>query len=426
MRKKMDRADYESFATRVTQKLGSVISGNENADLFFFCNKQPSVGYCTEYFDGTYCSLRNPGTKDQNYKPGPTYYVGIRTEADVNYLTRQMVHLLFDYLKELWEGVYYDENFESDRDVIVVRDALCKKFSDKFTEKTQIDLGLLDDLSLLKYEGAKCRGSLLFLEETQASRVTTQIEPAQPIFFCTDELRRIRKLMAGSSEKSVLAFCRQKDVYDPEGEFICQGYTDAKDLGSWKVKIVAPRQFIVCLGNKQLFRMNRMLPELVLEKWPGQLQTVCDIFSIKERVEAKIFNLLEKINSAGHGAAVVFLNLKKGSYAEERIQKLKQLDRGYGIRGRSVASHANMDGAIVVDVRTGKINSIGVILDGSAWKEGDMSRGARHNSLDAFCADFHVQCATEHVAAIVFSEDGGSSLYFEKATAKRHIRTRIP
>ncbi len=337
-----------------------------------------------------------------------------------------MVHLLFGYLKELWEGVYYDENFESDRDVIVVRDALCKKFSDKFTEKTQIDLGLLDDLSLLKYEGAKCRGSLLFLEETQASRVTTQIEPARPIFFCTDELRRIRKLMAGSSEKSVLAFCRKKDVYDPEGEFICQGYTDAKDLGSWKVKIVAPRQFIVCLGNKQLFRMNRMLPELVLEKWPGQLQTVCDIFSIKERVEAKIFNLLEKINSAGHGAAVVFLNLKKGSYAEERIQKLKQLDRGYGIRGRSVASHANMDGAIVVDVRTGKINSIGVILDGSAWKEGDMSRGARHNSLDAFCADFHVQCATEHVAAIVFSEDGGSSLYFEKATAKRHIWTRIP
>lgn len=150
MRKKMNRADYESFATRVTQKLGSVISGNENADLFFFCNKQPSVGYCTEYFDGTYCSLRNPGTKDQNYKPGPTYYVGIRTEADVNYLTRQMVHLLFGYLKELWEGVYYDENFESDRDVIVVRDALCKKFSDKFTEKTQIDLGLLDDLSLLK------------------------------------------------------------------------------------------------------------------------------------------------------------------------------------------------------------------------------------------------------------------------------------
>lgn len=426
MRKKMNRADYESFATRVTQKLGSVISGNENADLFFFCNKQPSVGYCTEYFDGTYCSLRNPGTKDQNYKTGPTYYVGIRTEADVNYLTRQMVHLLFGYLKELWEGVYYDENFESDRDVIVVRDALCKKFSDKFTEKTQIDLGLLDDLSLLKYEGTKCKGSLLFLEATQAPCVTSQIEPVHPIVFCTDELRRIRKLMAGSNEKSVLAFCRKKDACDPEEEFICHGYTSVKDLGSWKVKIVAPRQFIVCLCNKPLFRMNCVLPELVLEKWQSQLQTVCDIFSIKENVKTKISKLLQKINNAEHGAAVVFLNLKKGSYAEERIQKLKQLDRGYGIHGRSVASHANMDGAIVVDVRTGKIDSIGVILDGSARKKGDMSRGARHNSLDAFCADFHARCAAEHVAAIVFSEDGGSSIYFEKATAKRQIRTRIP
>lgn len=172
--------------------------------------------------------------------------------------------------------------------------------------------------------------------------------------------------------------------------------------------------------------MNCVLPELVLEKWQSQLQTVCDIFSIKENVKTKISKLLQKINNAEHGAAVVFLNLKKGSYAEERIQKLKQLDRGYGIHGRSVASHANMDGAIVVDVRTGKIDSIGVILDGSARKKGDMSRGARHNSLDAFCADFHARCAAEHVAAIVFSEDGGSSIYFEKATAKRQIRTRIP
>lgn len=414
----MTRAAYEEFANKIVQKLGRQVG--DNASLFFFQKDEPSDSPFKIEFKCNFQSFLIFGSPPGDNESNHTYYVGVSKTftKETNFLTKNLVRLTVIYLQDLWNGRYDTVDLDSDGDVETVSSVILRQFVELFSDITGIDLITLDALSLRNYESQKCRGTLLFLEDRVSIKIDICIGQNETsnsnIYFCSDRLRLIRKLMAGG-EGYALAFRRPINP-SPSAKYKLEGYSKKQNDG-WVINITHPGVFTVSLGNQELFRMNHLCPQIVQNQWEQQLQTLIKVFNVQQKpdIYKKLFELLKLIDENRHGAAVLLLNLEEGSRAAERINKLCSLERGYAVKGNPSVAQAFMDGAIVVNVLNAQITHVGVIVDGVVWERGDIARGARHNSLATFCSDFHASCPTEPVAAIVFSEDGGSTLYCYKA-----------
>lgn len=415
----MTRSAYENFANKIIQQLGRLVGSD--ASLFFFLKDKPPAPASTKRICCKYqpfFTFRFPSkTKNQNY----SYYVGISrvVEKGLSILADKLVWLTATYLQDLWDGRYDNVDLDSDGDVDIVCSVILRQFVEWFADMTGIDLFSLNELSLRNYESQKCRGTLLFLEDGDPVPVSIYIaqdtKTEKNIYFCSDNLRLIRKLMAGG-DGYALTFRRPFNL-SHSAEYKLEGYSESYSHG-WIINITHPGVFTVSLNGKELFRMNHLCPQIIQNQWERQLQTIIEAFQVKK--ESQVYNdlslLLKKIDVNQRGAAVLFLNLREGSKALEHINKLCSLQRGYSVNGKPSVVQAFMDGAIVVNVLNAKITHVGVIVDGIASECGDVSRGARHNSLATFCSYFHDCYPTEPVAAVVFSEDGGSTLYIHEAS----------
>lgn len=412
----MGRDDYEIFARHLCHELGRKIGKDENLFLFS-CNDNTPSGYaCIKELQCDYQQFYTRSPLPGNNASDHTYYIMVRELFPINFLTETLVFLLTAYLEALWCGRYDEVNLKSEYEAKVVVHNLLNQFIDRFMNITGINLWMLDDLSHIDHESEKCQGTLLFFESEELACVETEVITENPIRFCDDELRRIRKLMSGGKGYA-LVFVKKKSSYEPSDSFVLKGYTKQIQNEGWTINISHPGVFTVSMVRKPLFQMNHLCPQPVQIEWHQQLLNVCRIFGVTNKAKnKKLYKLLEQIEKQGHGAAVIFLNLKTSSGAEKRLNNLFRLERGYAVSGKLMAAQTAMDGAIVVDVETGKIAYFGVIVDGIARKRGDMSRGSRHNSLDTFVCDFHAQHTGEPVAAIVFSEDGGSTFYCPEET----------
>lgn len=383
---------------------------NRQNGIFFFANPQmvPASSIHKKSFPADFQPFHTPGSLRTTYQNGFSYTVGIHTAYHANHLTNTILDLLQNYLQDLWNGRYDIVNLNSEKSAEEVSRSLLKQYINQFAYTTGIDLMLLDNLSHQKYEGAKCSGTLLF-SETNPSSFKAKVSSSTPICLETNELRQIRKLMAGAGGSS-LYFVRDEENDD---QFVFSGYTDQSTTQDWKADITGSGKITVSLSNVNLFQIVDRIPCLIEDRLNGQLQEIYHLFSINDPFKQnQLQALLKEIEAQGHGAAVLFLNLKQGTAALERMNTLCELKRGFSVSNNVIMpALAAMDGAIAVNTETCEIAYFGLIVDGIARQPGNTARGARHNSLHTFCCDFRLRYCNEPVAAIVFSEDGGSTIY---------------
>lgn len=422
----MQRNDYENFSQKLVKKLGKTVTMDENA--FFF--ERGSTGSKNGIRLGSVVCKQFDATYDDS--DTERYYVGVISAKDNNgkekykgYLFYELTNLVAKYLEDVWRD-RYDCVADDDAMVNAACDALFEDFLEIFSDHTGINWKILRALSLQNYEGAKFQGKILFVQPGECKNLKIAVQGNEAIQFEKRQVRRIRKLLTGCVKNSAgklgteLALVFERENIPPnqwrmysEEMYSMRGYDCPKNIPTaWVVEIEGAQKFKVSFAGYALFRVVDSQLQWTQVECLRQWEGIRNIFGTSVNHQEKIVKLLREIENGNHGAAVIFMNLKEQK-ARTYMENLKKLERCYGVKekkARSVSSLSVMDGAVVVNVKTGKIEYCGVIVDGRAIKKGDMARGARHNSISTFCAYFNSKCELP-VAAIVFSEDGGSTCY---------------
>lgn len=104
----------------------------------------------------------------------------------------------------------------------------------------------------------------------------------------------------------------------------------------------------------------------------------------------------------------------------DECNRLCELNRGFALKNKInhsgheqfVEQAASVDGAIFVDTEL-NYYAYGVILDGDAEVEGDISRGARYNSTKNYIHLLTKKYSNAHVLGMVVSEDGMVDFFAE-------------
>ena len=428
--RKMQREDYKNFSQKLVRQLGNAVTMDENA--FFFelestpvesCKRSKSVVY--KQFDAAY-----------NDSDTEKCYVGVISAIDnygnekyKSYLFYELTNLVVKYLEDVWRD-RYDCVADDDAMVNSACDALFEDFLETFSDHTGINWKILRALSLQNYEGAKFQGKILFVQPNDDGCVKVPVEGNEKIIFQKKEVRRIRKLLTGCVRESsgnskkgkerALVFKRRNILMEQwraysEKMYIMLGYACPSDVpNAWEVEIEGPQKFKISFAKKDLFRVVDSQPQWVQNAYKQQWAQIQSAFKIPYNTAALkwVDDFLSEINSGNHGAAVIFMDLAQNTKASKYMKRLKKNGRGYAVNCEQETSLTVMDGAVIIDIRTGKIAYCGMIVDGLVKELGNMARGARHNSISTFCTYFNSKYK-EPVAAIVFSEDGGSTPYIK-------------
>jgi len=268
---------------------------------------------------------------------------------------------------------------------------------------------LIDNLSAQRYEGAGCRGGIVF--ESGGSRdlsplLSIPMEAAGKISFKKDMVRQIRKLLAGAGDH-FLVFQRR------DGEYLCLGYCSGENASqfAWRVCFADVLDWEFHHYGRPLFRFFHNDPKIIRDPVSDVLKDLEAEFGISLSAARP---LLKSGAEQRHGTALIFMDFDD-PHIRGWVDRLYRHKRAIRLSGPHDAPDAvqrlsGMDGALLIDVHTMKVHSFAAIMDGRATVGGDLSRGARHNGIRTFVADLVGSSPdrASRLAAVVFSEDGGA------------------
>lgn len=275
-----------------------------------------------------------------------------------------------------------------------------------------LDIALINRLSAQRYEGAKCEGGLVF-DSGQTTDVdallSMPIEAAEKIVFQAAMLRQIRKLLAGSKDYRLVF------RWDPDcQEYICKGYCRkaVANQFEWEVRFSDLLDWKFYHFGHPMFRFLHNGPKIIRDPITAVVNELKEEFPAIDLNAARL--LLERGSRQSHGTALIFLDfddphIKKWIdrlYLNERAIRLVSCESAPD----AVQSLSGLDGALLIDAHTMEVKYFTAIVDGRVSTRGDLSRGARHNSIHTFVTDLvstSPQQASKAVA-VVFSEDGGA------------------
>ncbi len=131
----------------------------------------------------------------------------------------------------------------------------------------------------------------------------------------------------------------------------------------------------------------------------------------KNNIISKVIDLIEEAKEQKHGTVLIISN--SAYLSDESARLCQKSKRGIElIKPIDVMKDSNIlkrltsiDGAAFVDF-DGKCHACGVILDGTAKAQGDMSRGARYNSTKNYLENMRMNNSSGVILGIVVSEDG--------------------
>lgn len=278
-----------------------------------------------------------------------------------------------------------------------------------------LDIALINRLSAQRYEGAICEGGLVF-DSGQTTDVdallSMPIEAAGKIVFQTAMLRQIRKLLAGSKDYC-LVFCWDSGCQ----EYICKGYCRkaVADQFEWEVSFSDLLDWKFYHYGYPMFRFLHDAPKVIRNPITAVLNELKKEFEPSITIDLDAARLLlERGSEQSHGTALIFLDWED-PYIKSWIERLYQNERMIRLVScesapDAVRSLSGMDGALLIDARTMEVKYFTAIVDGRVSARGDLSRGARHNSIHTFVTDLvsTSPLQSSKVMAIVFSEDGGA------------------
>lgn len=304
-------------------------------------------------------------------------------------------------------------------------------------ELLNFPVSLLEALSLERYEGDAVSGDLVivFYDKAEQIRETSilwtpeDFEENTDIYLNEESLRHVVKLMAGCEEDPVL-FEIGRDGGAPR--FV--GCVGGNRLAEWekaggdvvRIQIEGQMKWAFYLRGRLLFRSsfhglqadlrdeeqrrNRQLLQSALENEFPSL----DSGSVKRLVES-----LWELQRQRHGTAALIVREQSPTWKHIcDLAKQKKATRvrfandfgKTGTKGNPLTAAARMDGAVVLSTG-GRVCFLMTILDGTSCIAGDLSRGARYNSVRNFvCLFSGSENRPEEILGVVFSSDGNMDI----------------
>lgn len=287
----------------------------------------------------------------------------------------------------------------------------------RYFSAIQIDFTNIFEISEMLYESDTANGTIAFIKslDDELPAFLKFSMQTHPIEFIGKNLKFIRKLLAGVGNNTMLF------VFDESTKnYICYGYINEgislpfmivlEDKNSLLFKVAGKSVFriknrkILCLQDELFIRIDDLKKEFGNCNWK------------------RIPQIITSVSEQMHGTSIIFLDFNRESYNihMENLEKNKRalacnlnLSNDSGFLS-SLQDLTRMDGAIVVDINSEEIKYINVIVDGLSIATGDLSSGARHNTISCFIDNIVkgdiVENQDPSVAALIFSESGGVKL----------------
>jgi len=270
---------------------------------------------------------------------------------------------------------------------------------------------IVDDLSTQMYERNASSGSIVMTTE----HIQCDISILEVINIGDDSLRELRKLLEISTKNLSLVFCGCKECmshgmaypkligFVPKSKinseklktrFIINGYMN------WEIEYDSE---IIC----QSIGRKLMVPCSKLNKSDLKSAFIDDLSCSTQNAQ-KLYRIVDLASQQSHGTSLI---ISSKSTIESEAIRLSNVYRGYKIQPidlslkkyeEYIKQITSIDGAVLVDTN-GFCYAIGVILDGEAIIPGDVSRGARFNSIKNYIAWKKVEIRQKKYSETVFA-----------------------
>lgn len=272
---------------------------------------------------------------------------------------------------------------------------------------------LLNAISSLRYEGAACRGRIVFVPKSSKA-VSLDLSLATPISLRNAKLAR--KVVEMSSAE-LCCICNGRSGFSALGRLTDRNAPDA----IW-VDFVGHYRWDLYYQERLVMNVAHGVPRLpVARLGKDDLErTVARLFpAMSNDSRDALWSIVEAAMEQGHGTMLVVSSRAQKEAARLSTQALPVQPTRLA---RDVVTQVTaIDGAVLLDCEA-TCHAVGVILDGTATKAGDPARGARYNS-----ALRYVNSTSEPTMCVVVSEDGYVDLVSRRPPqiARRDIAARI-
>lgn len=264
----------------------------------------------------------------------------------------------------------------------------------------------IDNLAQMKYENSNNNGSLVICKD----KPTLIMElPNHCNLFGTDKM--VRKLIEMAKDGSILVIYDKEIIGFTKKKYLVKSYVLVNyniNHADWKIQ---------CNLGNILWSAD------VKNSIPKMSKKATPFFNYYRNKFNEIFgngsftNIHKKIIKSAinekHGTMLVFL--------EDAVSEVNRLSSvGFPVKINEnelelcIRSITSIDGAVIID-KSGKIEAIGIILDGTANEDSelDISRGARYNSAIKYTTN------KQKCIVLVVSEDGYIDLISNGKKLKR-------
>jgi len=303
----------------------------------------------------------------------------------------------------------------------------------KLQELLNFPISLLESLSLEKYEGAPVKGDIViaFYDKVKKLRETSILWTPEgfaentDVFLVPESIRHVVKLMAGCEEDPILF-----EIGREGGAPRFAGCIGGSRLAGWesagedvvRIRIEGQVDWAFYLRGKLLFRNSvsglradlreeerrrdqKLLRSALEEEFPSLDPASAD----------RLMASLRDLQRQPHGTAALIVRRESRTWNHicDLARQKKAIRVRFaadfqeaGAKGNSLTAAARMDGAVVLDTE-GSVCFLMTILDGASCIAGDLSRGARFNSVRNFVSLFSgSEGCPEEILGVVFSSDG--------------------
>ena len=266
-------------------------------------------------------------------------------------------------------------------------------------------------LSCTPYEKAQNHGRLGILTDSTGKK-SAYIRFQQPIEVKRANVRAIRKLLQMSDKRNLLMMMDGEitGIFTPKSSY---SYSEIlfHGHGKWDYTV----------NNSPIISFHAASVSINDYEVDNKLSERLDLVFVGECDKEKLKRIVSTAEKQSHGTTIIITD-----HAQEECDRLKSANRVIQIDPTEVEgekdiilSITSIDGAVLVDPN-GICYAIGVILDGEAISEGNISRGARYNSAITY-VDYRKKNG-EKVIAVIISEDESTDVYSGRESQHTQIQ----
>lgn len=312
---------------------------------------------------------------------------------------------------------YYDNDqyrFSSEHEFARnVHESVQKQFSHYISKLLGIDFEDLISLSEMFYENQVSTGSIAFLLNSKDDySLNIGLEFKERIVFSHQNLKYIRKLLAGTGISNTLLFVLEKD-----DSYICKGYVKKGKLPC-VITFNGKSSFTVEINGNVLFHIVNRKINCKQDKLGIYIDDIYSTFNINPG-DISCSETITRIHQQKHGTSIIFVDDTCISHFENLFDYKRAVQTSYvnddtwkNSDNTSLEEMSRIDGATVIGINSSvkgtvaSIKYINVIVDVNSIVEAELQYGARHNAIISQIDTLLEKFPEAKIAALIFSESG--------------------